>query len=274
MIRKYPSMFDSYVGLTIDSTQFDFAQQRSSSLALTPGHAQTKHDDHPIIEEHGDSFPPDQSQLLQKKLESHVEELEGKKTKSIKLFCADASKPERWSAEIKQAIKPDLLRLMRGEEQSMEEVLAKVRKQVTWILALDTLYHFSPSRQPIFNHSFQNLHASIMAFDLILGHQATVFEQLCMCVLALLMGCPVRNFMTMDEYKTQLLQAGYEEEKIKITDMSEHVFAGLAEYIEKRDADMKSYFGRGIGAYKVFGRILRWWIESGVIKGCIVIAKI
>lgn len=90
-------------------------------------------------------------------------------------------------------------------------------------------------------------------FDLLLSDQATVAEQLGICILALLMGYPVGNSMTKDEYKTQLFEASYKENSIEIKEISEHVFAGLADCIEERDVELKMYLGRGIGSYKVFG---------------------
>ena len=269
MIKEYPSLFNAYIGLTIDYTQFDYAHQRLSSLSTsTPNAYEFTVQNETLTATELEENPSESSSLLQKKLESHIDEIEGKKPKAVKIFCADAAKPEQWKPELREAIRPKLT------EETMKVSMTKLAKQITWVLALDTLYHFSPSRQLIFNHSYQKLQASIMAFDLLLGDQATIVEQLCVCVLALLMGCPVGNFMTKDEYKTQLLKAGYEEDNIEIKDISEHVFTGLADYIEKRDAELKRYLGRGIGAYKAFGWILRWWARSGVVRGCIVVAKI
>ena len=95
-----------------------------------------------------------------------------------------------------------------------------------------------------------------------------------MRIIALIMGCPMGNFMTAIEYREQLLKAGYEEEKVEIHDISEYIFKGLADYLKKRDEELQVYLGRGIGAYKVFGWVLRWWARSGIIRGCIIVAKI
>ena len=275
LLKDYPSLFESYIGITIDSTQFDFAQHRLSSLSSpehfaygtpnTKPYQPTEQEDRSVREE---ELAIDETTMLQKKLEEYVRDVNGKKPKTVKIFCTDAAQPSKWSAELNEAIRPKLT------QGSTKPPLSKLSKQVTWVLALDTLYHFSPSRRPILDHCCQRLQASIMAFDLLLVDQATIFQQLCMCVLAILMGCPVRNFMTIDEYQSQLLKAGYEEDNIEIRDVSEHIFAGLANDIAKRDAELKMYLGKGIGAYKAFGWILKWWAWSGVIRGCIVVAKI
>ena len=273
--QNYPTLVSSYIGLTIDATQYNFAYQRLLSLRLLQDSSSTTNtpSDHPNGDERAelDNHPNHRTDLLQQKLENHAKELNGKE-KNINIFCADAAQPANWTDEIKEAIIPNLAKQLR--ETTQKPSLSKLRKQETWILALDTLYHFSPSRQPIFNHAYQKLHASIMAFDLIFGEGTTVIERTCMRMIALVMGCPMGNFMTADEYRKQLHGAGYEDDKVEIRDISEHVFEGLADFLERRDVELKMYLGRGIGAYKMFGWLLRWWARSGVVRGCIVIAKI
>ena len=273
--QNYPTLASSYIGLTIDATQYNFAHQRLSCLRLLQDHPVTTDtpSDLPSREEHAelDKYPNHQTNLLHQKLENHAKELNGKE-KNVSIFCADAAQPATWSDEIKEAITPNLAKQLR--ENSQKPSLSKMRKQESWILALYTLHHFSPSRQPIFNHAYQKLQASIMAFDLILGEKTTVVERTCMRIIAVIMGCPMCNLMTAGEYRKQLLKTGYEEDKVEIRDISEHVFGGLADYLKKRDEELKMYLGTGIGAYKVFEWLLRWWARSGIVRGCIVVAKI
>ena len=272
--KKYPTIASSYIGLTIDPTQFNFARQRLSSLHLLK--------DSPLItdtlsnhlnnEERAelDKRSKHQIDLLQQKLENHAKEVNGKE-KNINIYCANAAQPAKWTDDLKEAITPNLARQLR--ENSQKPSLSILRKQETWVLGLDTLYHFSPSRQPIFNHAYQKLQASIMAFDLIFGEGTTIVERTCMRIIALIMGCPMGNFVTAIEYREQLLKAGYEVDKIEIIDISEYVFKGLADYLKKRDEELQVYLGRGIGAYKVFGWVLRWWSRSSIVRGCIIVAK-
>ena len=273
--QNYPTLASSYIGLTIDATQYNFAHQRLSCLRLLQDHPVTTDtpSDLPSREEHAelDKYPNHQTNLLHQKLETHAKELNGKE-KNVSIFCADAAQPATWSDEIKEAITPNLAKQLR--ENSQKPSLSKMRKQESWILALYTLHHFSPSRQLIFNHAYQKLQASIMAFDLILGEKTTVVERTCMRIIAIVMGCPMGNFMTAGEYRKQLLKTGYEEDKVEIRDISEYVFEGLADYLKKRDKELEVYLGRGIGPYKVFGWLWRWWARSGIVRGCIVVAKI
>ena len=273
--KSYPTLASSYIGLTIDPTQCNFALQRLSSLRLLqkPSLTTDALSNHSSQEEQAelDTHPNLRVDLLHQKLEDHAKELDGKE-KNINLFCADAAQPATWTHELNEAIKPNLARQLR--ETSSRLSLSKLRKQETWMLCLGTLYHFSPSRQPIFNHAYQKLQASIMAFDLIFGEGTTLVERTCMRIIALFMRCPMGNFLTATEYKKQLLKAGYEEDKVEISDISEYVFKGQADYVEKRDGELEGVWGKRIGNYKVSGWLLRWWARSGIVRACVVVAKI
>ena len=271
----YPTLASSYIGLTIDPTQHKFAHRRLSSLRLlkdpslttdTPFNNPNQEGQAELLE-----YPNNSIYLLLQQLEHSAKELNGE-GRNVKIFCADAAQPAKWTDELKEAIKPNLAKQLQANPQKLS--LSSLRKQETWILGLDILYYFSPSREPIFNHAYQKLQASIMAFDLIFGEETTLLERICMRIIAIFMGCPMANFMTATEYRRQLLKAGYEEDKVEINDISEFVFQGLADYLNKRDKELEVYFGRGIGPSKVFGWVLRWWARSGIVRGCIVVAKI
>ena len=116
----------------------------------------TNQEGHINKEEQSEDDSLDLTTLVQKKLEEYVKDIEAIKSKAVKIFCDDAAQPSKWSTEFNEAIRPKLT------EEAMKALMSKLAKQVTWVLALDTLYHFSPSRQLIFNHSYQKLHASVM----------------------------------------------------------------------------------------------------------------
>ena len=172
----------------------------------------------------------------------------------VRVFCADAAKPSSWSTELLAAVNAR----MHGHEK--------------WVLALDTLYHFSPSRWPIINYAYGNLHASLMAFDLVLADDASLFSWLLLVIICLLSGCPVVNFVTAREYRRQLVSAGYAEEKIEIRDISEHVFEPLTRFLEERERQL-GMIGLGIGGFRVARWMFGWWAKNGVVRAVIVIAR-
>ena len=258
----------------MDPIQYDFARQRLASLRILqdPSLTSDTQSNHPNQRGQAelDKYPDFRIDLLHQKLEDHAKELNGKE-KNISLFCADAAQPATWTQDLNEAIRPNLAKRLREKSQGLS--FSKLRKHETWILGLGTLYHFSPSRQPIFNHACQKLQASIMAFDLIFGDETTVVERICIRIVALFMGCPMSNLLTATEYKKQLLKAGYKESKVEISDISGYVFLGLADYLKKRNGKLEGSWGRSIGTYKVSEWLLRWWARSGILRGCIVVAK-
>jgi hypothetical protein len=184
--------------------------------------------------------------------QERVEQLE---KGNVRLFCADASKPQLWDERLKGAT-----------EEARREA------EETWLLALDTAYHFSPSRWDIIRHAHDNLGASFMAFDLCLSPTATVGQILWLRVLTTLMGAPWANFDTPPVYRRKLEGMGYAERDIKIVDISEHVFQHLAEYLERQDARLKM-LGMRIGSFAAAKWLFRWWGRTGMVRGVVVVAR-
>jgi hypothetical protein len=172
----------------------------------------------------------------------------------IHLFCADASSPSTWSEELTKAV----------------EHWKTNTSGDKWVLALDTLYHFSPSRWGILTYASKELGASLMAFDLILAPGVPLAQRLLLRVLTKLMGAPWANFVREDEYRSKLKTCGYEN--VEIRDVSEHVFGPLANFLYKRDRQLKD-IGLGLGKFRAAAWLFQWWATSGIIRGCIVVAK-
>jgi hypothetical protein len=185
---------------------------------------------------------------------SRLEE-ETKKAPNISLFCADASNPAAWSRQIQESL-----------------MGASVDDTDCWVLALDTAYHFSPSRWPLVKHAHTNLRASFMAFDLCLSPTITLTQRLVLRVLTMFMHAPWTNFGTPEDYRRKLVEIGYSEDTINIVDVSERVFGSLADYLDEQDARLKKV-GFGIGKFSVAKALFGWWGRSGVVKGVIVVAK-
>ena len=185
---------------------------------------------------------------------------------SVKLFCADAAQPSTWTKDIQEAATDT------STEEDGTDVALTAPNQATWVLALDTLYHFIPSREPIFRHAFGKLNASIMAFDLLLSDTPSIWDLILLRLVCFFASTPFSNFLTITEYRNRLFAAGYDRNKIEIRDISDHVFAGMASFIERRDGELRNT-GMTIGRYRVAGKVFKWWARSGIVRGCIVIAR-
>ncbi|KAK0638507.1 hypothetical protein B0T16DRAFT_338528, partial [Cercophora newfieldiana] len=173
---------------------------------------------------------------------------------TISLFNADAAS---WSPDIHKAV----------------ESLADESGSERWLLALDCLYHFSPSRRPIFQYASRKLDASIATFDLILNGSAPFHQKLITRVVGVLMGCTWRAFLTEEEYVKQLVGCGYERERITIRDVSDDVFPGLVGYLGKQDGNLAEY-GISLGSgFRLARKVFAWFERTSVIRGVIVIAR-
>jgi hypothetical protein len=172
----------------------------------------------------------------------------------VKLCCENGANPEAWSEGFKANI-----------------ATALTNTHDHWVLALDTLYHFSPSRWPVIKH-FAHLESSFMAFDLCLSSQASLSERIILRILTTIMGAPWANFVTVEQYREKLIEAGYLDSNITIKDISSHVFEPLAAFLEAQDRKLR-VVGYGLGSFRVAQWMFAWWGRSGVVRGIIVVAK-
>jgi hypothetical protein len=173
-----------------------------------------------------------------------------------KVFCADASLPTNWPAELSSLT---------------ESASTDSQSESTWLLALDTMYHFRPSRIPLLTHAV-NLKASFMAFDLLLGDNVRWWEKLILRIVCLGTNAPFGNFVTENQYLDMLVGVGYAREEIEVRDVSRFVFGGLAGFIEERVRVGRDY-GLSLGKYKVARWVFAWWATRGVVRGAVVVAR-
>ncbi|PTB39120.1 uncharacterized protein TrAFT101_008085 [Trichoderma asperellum] len=176
---------------------------------------------------------------------------------SFKLFQADAAKPQSWNKAIRTAV------------DSLSDTAFSER----WLLGLDCLYHFSPSRKPIFKHAAQHMDANVMAFDLVLSDDASAWQTLAVRLLGFVLLCPWRTFLTEGQYRQQLVECGYDDGgHIEIRDVSDHVFAGLAGFLQRQHAALSPY-GISLTGYTAVGKVYSWLHRTRVLKAAIVVAR-
>jgi hypothetical protein len=188
------------------------------------------------------------------------------KQSHVDVFCADAAKPETWDAKLSTEI--ENLSISTSSEMGKQNP----EEFDCWILALDTMYHFSPSRQPILKYARTKLNASIMAFDLLLSNDTTPFIRLVMSLIAVLMSCPHDTFKTEKEYRNMLQAAGYKDNQVEMKDISEYVFTPLTNFLNKRERALEEV-GWSLGKLTVAKWMFGWWAKSRCIRGVIVVAK-
>lgn len=207
----------------------------------------------------GLSLNSDQVQSAQRRLFREVAahpDMNERTLETIDLFCANAAKPETWSPKIVNAV----------------ESLSDETYDEKWLLALDCLYHFKPSRNPVFTYAATKLNANVMVFDLLLSDTASAMDVFWARVISVMMSCPVRTFMTEAEYCDQLVKCGYDRETIVVKDITKHVFSGLVTFIHKQDVALAEY-GISLGGFKLAQRLFDWFDRTGVVKAVIVVAR-
>jgi hypothetical protein len=178
---------------------------------------------------------------------------------SADVFCADGADPSSWTGELPDSIS-NLVDTSLDPDTS------------TWLLALDTMYHFKPSRLPILYYAQNSLHASFMAFDLLLADNTSWWQRLKMRLVCWVTGSPFTNFLTREEYMRLLVAAGYDRSRIQIKDISRHVFPGITEFMGRRIQEGQPY-GIKLGKYRGAKTVFGWWAKSGIVRGVVVVAR-
>ncbi|KAL2833293.1 hypothetical protein BDW59DRAFT_156795 [Aspergillus cavernicola] len=255
-------LFDSYVGITTLPVQAAYASRRIEALQDRTGTTTATNHGKETILKH-----------------------------KAKIFCADAASPRLWPKEIHSSLAPAQHQDSISTVASTTSIDIKTEKEKEkggekeeepWFLALDTLYHFHPSRLPLFTYTNSTLQANIMAFDLLLPSPSSsttaplsLITRLLLRLICLLTGAPYSNFLTQAQYTALLVQAGYDPEKIVFRDISEDVFAGIAGYIRQREGLLKGYgLGKGMGKFRGARVVFDWWARTGVVTGVIVVARV
>lgn len=180
-------------------------------------------------------------------------ELKYSDSTSFSLFLGDAAAPETWD----------------------EEITAKAAslKGDAWLLGLDCLYHFKPSRKPLLRYAAKKLGANFMAFDLLLNQKTGPVTKMLAKLVCRLMGCPANAFLTPAEYAAQLIECGYDGDSIILRDISEDVFPGFVGFMKNQEKSLQEY-GIKMGALKYAGKLFGWFHSSGAVRATIVVARV
>ncbi|KAJ5556824.1 hypothetical protein N7494_000739 [Penicillium frequentans] len=153
-----------------------------------------QHDHTSLVDTYiGITLEPTQAALAKSRVQ---EALQKASTKSAaKIFCADAANPASWSGDLQASVK--------GLSTTSQNPNTQ-----TWLLALDTIYHFRPSRWPIIQFAHDTLQASYMAFDLVLADDASFIQYLLLRIVCWALGAPFGNIVTQEEYRRLLVNVG------------------------------------------------------------------
>ncbi|KAJ4127960.1 hypothetical protein NW768_008243 [Fusarium equiseti] len=175
---------------------------------------------------------------------------------SFSLFCANAAKPETWSRQVTEAVYS----------------VADEKYSERWLLALDCMYHFSPSRKPVLKHAAKGLDANFMAFDLLLNEKASTADIWRARLIGKMMGCPLKTFLSETDYRDQLVECGYDRNEITVREITDDVFSGLVKFLDRQDQLLAEY-GVSMGGFKLAGRLFNWFDKTRVVRAVVVVAR-
>ncbi|KAL4940405.1 hypothetical protein BDV06DRAFT_20392 [Aspergillus oleicola] len=213
---------------------------------------------------------PVQARFAKERVDSLLPSSEKGEERRAQIFCTNAAIPSSWPDDLKSSLPITPLK----NTTTTPDLNSAEPKEETWLLALDTLYHFTPSRLPLFTYAHDMLQSNIMTFDLLLPTpKPSLWNRLLLRLLCFLGGIPYSNFLSEDEYKSLLASAGYDVDKIKLRDISAHVFPGISSFLKSRIEEGRM-FGLGkMGKFKGAKRLFSWWATSGAVRGVVVVAR-
>lgn len=180
-----------------------------------------------------------------------------KNMSTIKIHCADAARPQSWTEEIMA----DVLEL---------SPLNKSGQTQNWVLGLDTLYHFSPSRLPILSFAARELKASLMAVDYVRANTVSFRQRILLGLAFRLSGCP--PLIPEAQYREMLVKAGYDPSCIEIVDITKHTFGPLSRFMAKQEAELRM-IGLSLGKLRFASRLFAWFDQAEVVRAVIVVAR-
>lgn len=169
------------------------------------------------------------------------------RARDARLHVADGGDPETWGLD----------------PVTVDEV---------WTVALDSFYHFRPSRERTLRH-IATLRSSLVAFDLMMSERAGWGERLLLWGIAKGMQVPYANFLTETGYVDMLVGVGYAKGDIEIVDISEDVFEGLSRFLKERGRQVPTFGISWWGRWKVAGWVFGLFAKWQLVRGCVVVAR-
>ncbi|KAK7913789.1 hypothetical protein PG985_011492 [Apiospora marii] len=190
--------------------------------------------------------------------------------RDVQLFCEDAARADSWPENLRGAVAS-----LRHASADQDRKNNSHSSDETWVLALDSLYHFHPSRKPVLSLAAQDLNASFMAFDMLVSDSAAWHQRWILKLVAWLGDCPVGDggpFLTRARYAEMLVEAGYDGDRIELHDVTGDVFEPLARYMRRRGDDLEDV-GLALGSLNLARLVFDWWARSRVLEAVIVVAR-
>lgn len=148
-------------------------------------------------------------------------------------------------------------------------------ENINTVLALDCAYHF-PSRIQFFKSSYETLAESgcIGLTDIVLSDkQSSIRQRIILNVMLFLSRIPKNNIVSLDAYKSQLVESGFEE--VDAIDISEYVFSPFSHWLaqyKKGEGKLRSKSKLVWLKYDVTAKFLQWAHRNDILRYVIITA--
>ncbi|KAL2819009.1 hypothetical protein BDW59DRAFT_174997 [Aspergillus cavernicola] len=200
----------------------------------------------------GLTISPIQVQIAETRL---LKAQESPQTESkYRIFTADAARPDTWSSEVQDSIR------------SLSN---------PWLVALDTLVDFRPSREAILSYARQDLGASVAITDHLRKEDMGILDRLKLYASFRLLDTPLNHVLTRKQYIDLLVKCGYKRENISFIPYSEHVYAPYSRFISQQGQRWQEMGGSkwDYMDFSLAGFVTGWWARSELVEACIIVAR-
>ena len=174
-----------------------------------------------------------------------------------RIFTADAAKPKSWSSEIQDSVR----------SSSSDSDL--------WLVALDTLVDFRPSRKEVLSYARNELGASVAITDHLKKEDMTGLDSAKTWASFQLLDTPLNSILTRRQYIELLVECGFKRENISIVPYTEHVYAPYSRFIEQQGRRWQEMGGSNCDYmdFTLAGWVTGWWARSGLVEACMIVAR-
>ncbi|PKY03269.1 hypothetical protein P168DRAFT_298071 [Aspergillus campestris IBT 28561] len=178
----------------------------------------------------------------------------GKTKTKCQIFQADAAQPNTWNAEINDAVR------------SLPN---------PWLVSLDALCDFRPSRKPILTFARQELGVSVAVTEHLKKENMSTLDTLKTWASFRLLDTSWDRVLTRQQYIDTLVECGYKRENISIVSYSEHAYAQYSRFVSQQGRKWQEMGGSkwDYMDFSIAGFVTNWWARSGLVEACIIVAR-
>lgn len=236
------------------------AQEKISIVEVGCGCAETAQ---VLLKEYADmctqwvglTFSPIQVHIADTRLQETQKSLQT--NSKYQVFVADAAKPDSWNSEIQDAVR------------------SSSSDSNPWLVALDALVDFQPSRKGILSYALNELGASVAITDHLKKEDMTGLDRAKTWASFRLLDTPLDSILTRRQYVELLVECGFKRENISIIPYTEHVYAPYSQFIDQQGRRWQEMGGSkwDYMDFTLAGWVTGWWARSGLVEACMIVAR-